>query len=193
MTKRMTAIIVGTVAGCLATVAISMCTCIIKKQRDGAALLEALSHMSVGSTSKEEFSRRVLKFTQYKSPSVASACYGGNCYKGVGYGIDNSIFGRSLFPETSLEVGAFFDSNELLQGIIVTLDRTDIASAVLEEQPESSARPPNTAESTERDSTLIHLYLDHAHEHDLTRLSISCFTSWFRCNAARNLFPEKNR
>ena len=180
----------GTLIGICATVATALYLCALHKQHEGIAFVKALSEVRVGATSRDEFTKKMMRFKEFESSSIPSACYGEKCYKGVGYGLDNITLGRySLFPKTNLAAGIFFDSNNIAQGSIVTLDRIEIASATLEEQPELTTEQSSRATPWSGRTQQIHLVLDQAHRQDMTRLAVSCFTSWFGCDTAHKLLP----
>jgi hypothetical protein len=188
MTIRRTSIVLGTMVGLCATVAAFLYFCTIHKQHEGIAFLKALSDVKIGATTKDEFTKEMTRFKNFESPSMLSSCYDKQCYKGVGYGLDNSTLGRyTLFPATNLAAGVFFDSNNIVQGSMVTLDRIGIASATMEESLEVTPKTSTKAGPWSGGTQQIHLVLDGAHRQDLTHLSVSCFTSWFGCDTALKL------
>jgi hypothetical protein len=188
MKVHRTLIAIGVLAGLCAAVIAALYLCTIRKQHNGIAFVNALAQVRVGTTTRADFAREMTSFKKFESSSVPSACYGDKCYKGVGYGLDNGAFGKySLFPTTNLAAGVFFDSSDILQGSIVTLDRIGIASATLEVRPELATDNSTRASSWNGRNQQIHLILNQEHLQDMTHLKVSCFTSWFGCDTARKL------
>src|SRR5208282_2422568 len=102
MKMRRAMMVIGTLIGLCVTVAIALYLCAIYKQREGVAFVKTLSEVRVGATTRDEFTKEMTRFKKFESSSTPSACYSDKCYKGVGYGLDNSIAGRySIFPETN--------------------------------------------------------------------------------------------
>jgi hypothetical protein len=173
----------------IAIAAVVLYCLVLGEQHDAADFVATLSDAQVGVTTRDEFMKKTARFKEIESPSSASNCSGENCPAGPGLGLEfeNSIFGKFiLFPPTIVSVGVNFDSNDIYQGSSVTLDRYGTAYVHMEEEPEAMARAANATphwSSAEK----LHLHLDPAHRHDLTRLRTSCFTSWFGCDTAGGL------
>jgi hypothetical protein len=194
MKMRSAAIFLATMVGlCVVTGAI-LYFCANHRQNEGMAFLKALSDVRVGTTSKNEFTQKMIGFNKFESASTPSTWFEGKQYEGVGYGIDNSIFNKYLmFPETNLAAGVFFDSDNIVKGISVTLERKGILYATLDERPRlAAAAASNPRPWAGRSQQLIHLVIDPAHREDFSHLSVFCFTSWSGCNTARDLLPLDN-
>jgi len=180
-------------AMCL-TIVVTLYLYTLRKQRESEEFLEVLAEVRMGSTSKKDFLSNMTRLRGIKPPAVSS-CNGEMCYEGIGYGIDNSVFGRfSLFPATNLAVGIYFDSHEVVQESIVTLDRRGVAMVTLDEQSELTAKLPQHKEESWSQKELHRalIILDQARPQDLARLSVSCFTSWFGCNTSAKLISGHN-
>jgi len=161
--------------------------CALHAQHEATAFLSALSDAQVGVTSRDEFMKLTARFKELESQSTGSDCRGEKCLTGPSLGFENSAFGKFiLFPPTIVAVGVYFDSNDIYQGSMVTLDRYGTASVHVEEGPEAMTKAVNPAPHFGNVEKL-HLHLDPAHRHDLARLRVSCFTSWFGCDTAREL------
>ena len=193
MKMRRILIVLATIIGLTLACAIVVYCHAIYRQSEGIAFLQALSDVKVASTTRDEFTKKMMAFKEFESSSVPSACYEKKCYTGVGYGIDNSILGKYLmFPGTNLAAGVYFDSNNIVKGTIVTLDRIGIASATVEERPEPTGKASVKTTPWSGRTQQIHLVLDDAHRQDIPRLSVSCFTSWLGCDTAQKLLAHGN-
>jgi hypothetical protein len=184
-------IAIGALIGLCAAGVIVLYCCAIHREHEGSAFLRALSEVKVAATTREDFTKKMMRYKEFESSSLPSACYEEKCYQGVGYGIDNSTLGRYLiFPGTNLAAGVYFDSNNIVQGTIVTLDRIGVASATLEERPEPTGKASVKTTPWSGRTQQIHLVLDDAHRQDIPRLSVSCFTSWLGCDTAQKLLAH---
>jgi hypothetical protein len=160
----------------------------IQKQNEAAAFLRALSDVRFGHTTRDDFAKTMIRFKKYESSRASSVCSDGKCYEGVGYGLDNSAIGRySLFPNTNLAAGVYFDSDNFVQGLIVTLDRTDTASVTVEEQPGTVGESARQFQFREGNAKQFHLVISQDNRDRLTQLSTPCFTSFVGCDTAQKL------
>lgn len=189
--RRLLFIVVMLIAILVITIS-SMYYCALRKQRSAMTLLSAMTEIKMGATTKEELSKKLSAFNAFKSTTVSSSCFEGQCYKGVGYGIDNSSFGRIfLFPKTNLAVGVYFDSNNTVQGIIVSIDRLETATVTLESQPVLAMAPQGKWPTTNDMSVRrIHRRLEQSQFGDIVQLNTSCFTSWVGCSTAHQLMKS---
>ena len=160
----------------------------IQKQNEAAAFLRVLSDVRIGHTTRDDFAKTMISFKKYESSRASSVCSGGKCYSGVGYGLDNRAFGRySLFPNTNLAAGVYFDSDNFVQSLLVTLDRTDIASVTVEEQPETMTEPARRFQFPEGSAKQLHVVISQENRDRLTQLSTPCFTSFVGCDTTQKL------
>jgi hypothetical protein len=182
----------GTVAGlCLVTVAVLYCRA-LKAQHEATAFLKILSEVRFGITTRDEFTQTMMKFKDFDPSVVSSSCEGGTCLAGPSYGIDNNTFHKYfLIPPTVLAVGVLFDSNNIAQRASITLvryrmDQSLVAIATFDVQPESTPGDV-TLPAHWTDAPKLHFHIDNSHRQDLTRLRVSCFTSWLGCDTAQAL------
>jgi hypothetical protein len=187
MRLRLLIVILLAAAGLSAIGAAILYCCALHAQHEAAAFLSALSEAQVGVTSRDEFMKSTARFKELESQSTGSDCRGGKCLTGPSLGFENSTFGRfHLLPPTGVAVGVYFDSQDIYQGSSVILVRYEVAYVHMEEESEATAKAANAVPHWSSEEKL-HLHLDPAHRHDLTRLRVSCFTSWFGCDTAREL------
>lgn len=181
--------IVGTCVMCGALLFL----CMLRKQNESRAFLRALAEIRVGTTTKSELTSKMARFRSNESVG-ASTCYREICYDGIGYGFDNSIFGKFfLFRQTVLAAGVFYDTNNIVQSASVTLDRSGVASATIEERSKTVADlSPQTKIRMDTAGRQVHLILTPGQPNEISRLSVSCFTSWFGCDTSAKLISGRN-
>ncbi len=164
----------------------------LRKQNESRAFLRVLAEVRVGTTTKSELASKLASFRSNESVG-ASMCYPEVCYDGLGYGFDNSVFGKFvLFPKTVLAVGVFYDTNNIVQAASVTLDRSGVASATVDVGPKAVADlSPETKTRTDTAGRQVHLMIAPEQSNEITRLSVSCFTSWFGCDTSKELLAGR--
>jgi hypothetical protein len=166
---------------------------VVRERLEAKAFLKALSEVRTGITTREEYENKMKRFRGSGS-SGATACYENGCLSGDGYTFENSVIGRlHLFPETILAVGVYFDSSNILQARVVTLDRYGMATATLEQLPPgaSKATGEGALPRVHIRSGLIHKILDNSRPEELNDLAVSCFTSWYGCDTAEDLLVNR--
>ena len=190
--RRIFAILVALV-GASILVLVGCYLYVVKERLEATAFLQALSEVKTGVTTREEYENKMRRF-HLKESSGATACYENGCLSGDGYTFENSVIGRfHLVPETILAAGVYFDSSNILQARVVTLDRYGMATATLEQLP------PGANEATDEGalpkvhirSGLIHKILDNSRPEELKDLAVSCFTSWYGCDTAEDLLVNR--